>query len=66
MGLLEIVDELNAARQLAVAAWLACQSPGMPSPERSAIRTVLDIARKKLDDIGAALDTLIKCNPDRA
>jgi hypothetical protein len=63
MTLLEIRDELNVARDLVVALYLACSSPILPGGERQALCTLANSVRDRLDTIGSAMDRQIRGEP---
>ena len=60
MGLLDLRDELNVARQFVACLWLACQAPGVSREQAAALCAVANAARDKLDEVGAALDVIIQ------
>lgn len=58
-SLLDIRDELAAAKNLAAALYLACDARSMPSDQRAALCEVSHLVRERLEAIVAALDQIL-------
>ena len=64
--LLDIRDEVDSAKELVVALWLASQLPLLPREARGALCAVADAARQKLANISAALGNVIEADRNHA
>lgn len=58
-ALLDLRDGVATAKHLAAALAMACSSPGLSGADRSALTTLANLVREKLEDALSALDALI-------
>ena len=58
-SLLDIRDELAAAKNLAAALHMACDARSMPGGQRAALCEASNVVRERLETIVAALDQIL-------
>lgn len=58
-ALLDVRDGVAVARHLAAALTMACSSPGLSGEDRSALATLANLVRERLEDALKAIDALI-------
>ena len=65
MTLLDIRDELAAAKNLAAALAMACDARSMPADQRAALCEASNLVRERLEALIVALDKLIAKRAER-
>ena len=64
MTLLDVRDELAAARNLAAALYMACDARSMPAEPRTALCAASDLVRERLEVLVVAVDQLLAQGSD--